>query len=245
MKKNVKLILSYDGSGYHGWQMQDNAVTVQQCITEAAEKIFCQKITVTGCSRTDSKVHANTFCCSFRFEGERAEDKIIQGLNSQLPDDIRVSECEYVSDDFNARFDCKGKEYIYKIWNGKIGNPFLTKYALFYPYKLDAELLDRQAKDFIGTYDFSAFCASGSVVKDTVRTVRDCSVRREGDLVIFSVTGDGFLYNMVRIMVGTLLYINSGKIEKDTIPQIIESGDRTKAGITARPEGLYLNKVFY
>ena len=245
MKKNVKLILSYDGSGYHGWQMQDNAITVQQCLTQAAEKIFCQKITVTGCSRTDSKVHANTFCCSFKFEGEREEEKIVQGLNSQLPEDIRVFECEYVSDDFNARFDCKGKEYIYKIWNGRIANPFLNRYALFYPYKLDADLLDRQAKDFIGTYDFSAFCASGSVVKDTVRTIKDCSVRREGDLVIFSVTGDGFLYNMVRIMVGTLLYINSGKIEKDTIPQIIESKDRTKAGITARPEGLYLNKVFY
>lgn len=245
MKKNVKLILSYDGSSYHGWQMQENATTVQQCLTQAAEKIFCQKITVTGCSRTDSKVHANTFCCNFRFEGEREEEKIIQGLNSFLPNDIRVSECEYVSDDFNARFDCKGKEYIYKIWNGKIGNPFLTRYALFYPYKLDAELLDRQAKDFIGTYDFSAFCASGSVVKDTVRTIKDCSVKREGDLVVFSVTGDGFLYNMVRIMVGTLLYINSGKIEKDSIPQIIESKDRTKAGITARPEGLYLNKVFY
>lgn len=243
--KNVKLIISYDGSAYHGWQMQENAITVQQCLTDAAEKIFCQKITVTGCSRTDSKVHANTFCCNFRFEGERETEKIIKGLNSQLPEDIRVLGCEYAEEDFNARFDCKGKEYIYKIWNGKIGNPFLTRYALFYPYSLDAELLDRQAKDFIGTYDFSAFCASGSVVKDTVRTVRDCSVRREGDTVIFSVTGDGFLYNMVRIMVGTLLYINSGKIPENSIKSIIESRDRKNAGITARPEGLYLNRVFY
>ncbi len=245
MEKNVKLLLAYDGTDYHGWQMQENAVTVQECVTKAAEKIFAQKISVNGCSRTDSGVHANEFCCNFRFDGDRAEEKIILGMNSQLPDDIRVFGCEYADIDFHARFDCKGKEYIYKVWNGKRGNPFMNRYSLFYPYELDAGLLDRQAKDFIGTHDFAAFCAAGSIVKDTVRTIKDFSVKREGDLVIFSVTGDGFLYNMVRIMVGTLLYINNGKIEKDTIPDIILSKDRIRAGITVRPEGLYLNKVFY
>lgn len=245
MEKNVKLLICYDGTAYHGWQMQENALTVQECVTKAAEKIFSQKITVNGCSRTDSGVHANEFCCNLRFEGERAEDKIILGMNSQLPEDIRVFGCEYADTDFHARFDCKGKEYIYKVWNAKTGNPFMSRYSLFYPYALDEELLDRQAKAFIGTHDFAAFCAAGSIVKDTVRTVKDFSVKREGELVTFSVTGDGFLYNMVRIMVGTLLYINNGKIEKDTIPEIILSGDRTRAGITVRPEGLYLNKVFY
>ena len=245
MKKNVKLLLYYDGTDYHGWQMQENAITVQECLTKAAEKIFAQEISVNGCSRTDSGVHANMFCANFRFEGERSEEKIILGLNSQLPEDIRVFDCEYVNDDFHARFDCKGKEYIYKIWNSNIGNPFMNRYSLFYPYSIDEKLMNAQAKDFIGTYDFSAFCASGSVVKDTVRTITDCSVKREGNLVTFSVTGDGFLYNMVRIMVGTLLYINSGKIPENTIKDIILSGDRKRAGITARPEGLYLNKVFY
>ncbi len=245
MEKNVKLFITYDGTDYHGWQMQENAVTVQECITRAAEKIFAQKISVNGCSRTDSGVHANEFCCNFRFFGDRDEEKIILGMNSQLPEDIRVVGCEYADIDFHARFDCKGKEYIYKVWNGKRGNPFMNRYSLFYPYNLDEKLLDSQAKDFIGTHDFAAFCAAGSIVKDTVRTVKDFSVKREGDLVIFSVTGDGFLYNMVRIMVGTLLYINNGKIEKDTIPDIILSGDRVRAGITVRPEGLYLNKVFY
>ncbi|MBQ3137105.1 MAG: tRNA pseudouridine(38-40) synthase TruA [Clostridia bacterium] len=245
MKKNIKLLLSYDGTDYHGWQMQENAVTVQECVTKAAEKIFSQKISVNGCSRTDSGVHANEFCCNFRFDGERSEEKIILGMNSQLPDDIRVFGCEYVEPDFHARFDCKGKEYIYKVWNGKTGNPFMNRYSLFYPYELDDVLLDLQSKAFIGTHDFAAFCAAGSIVKDTVRTVKDFSVKREGDLVTFSVTGDGFLYNMVRIMVGTLIYINNGKIEKDTIPDIILSKDRVRAGITARPEGLYLNKVFY
>ncbi len=245
MEKNVRLFLAYDGTDYHGWQMQENAITVQECITKAAEKIFSQKISVNGCSRTDSGVHANEFCCNFRFDGERAEDKIILGMNSQLPEDIRVFGCEYVDNDFHARFDCKGKEYIYKVWNGKTGNPFMNRYSLFYPYVLDERLLDSQAKDFIGSHDFAAFCAAGSIVKDTVRTIKDFSVKREGDLVTFSVTGDGFLYNMVRIMVGTLIYINNGKIEKDTIPDIILSKDRIRAGITVRPEGLYLNKVFY
>ncbi|MBR6568732.1 MAG: tRNA pseudouridine(38-40) synthase TruA [Clostridia bacterium] len=245
MEKNVKLFITYDGTDYHGWQMQENAVTVQECITKAAEKIFAQKVSVNGCSRTDSGVHANEFCCNFRFDGERDEEKIILGMNSQLPEDIRVIGCEYADRDFHARFDCKGKEYIYKVWNGKRGNPFMNRYSLFYPYNLDEKLLDEQAKDFIGTHDFAAFCAAGSVVKDTVRTIKDFTVKREGDLVIFSVTGDGFLYNMVRIMVGTLLYINNGKIEKDTIPDIILSRDRVRAGITVRPEGLYLNKVFY
>lgn len=245
MEKNVKLLLSYDGTAYHGWQMQENAVTVQECVTKAAEKIFAQKVSVNGCSRTDSGVHANEFCCNFRFDGERDEEKIILGMNSQLPEDIRVFACEYTDTDFHARFDCKGKEYIYKVWNGKRGNPFMNRYSLFYPYDLDEKLLDSQAKAFIGTHDFAAFCAAGSIVKDTVRTIKDFSVKREGDLVTFSVTGDGFLYNMVRIMVGTLLYINNGKIEKDTIPDIILSKDRVRAGITVRPEGLHLNKVFY
>ncbi len=245
MKSNVKITLAYNGASYHGWQMQDNAVSVQEKVTQAAERIFDQKISVSGCSRTDSKVHANMFCCNFIFEGYRDEEKIIKGLNAILPEDIRAYNCEYVPLDFHSRFDCKGKEYIYKIWNGKIRNPFLNDYTLFFPYEIDADFLDRQAKDFIGRYDFAAFCASGSVVKDTVRTISDCSVRRDGDMVIFSVTGDGFLYNMVRIMVGTLLYISQGKIEADTVRDIILSKDRLRAGITAQPQGLYLNKVYY
>ena len=136
MEKNVKLFITYDGTDYHGWQMQENAVTVQECITKAAEKIFAQKVSVNGCSRTDSGVHANEFCCNFRFDGERDEEKIILGMNSQLPEDIRVIGCEYADRDFHARFDCKGKEYIYKVWNGKRGNPFMNRYSLFYPYNL-------------------------------------------------------------------------------------------------------------
>lgn len=245
MERNIKLILCYDGTAYHGWQMQENAITVQQVLTEATERITSQKVSINGCSRTDAGVHANKFCCNFRTLADTDCRILMRGINALLPDDVAVLSVEDTDVDFHARFDCKGKEYIYKIWNSKVKNPFLKDKALHYPYTLDAGLMNEQAKYFIGTHDFSAFCAAGSTVKDNVRTVYDCGVKREGDLVTFYVKGDGFLYNMVRIMVGTLLYINSGKIERDTVTHIIESRDRLRAGITAKAYGLYLNEVYY
>ncbi len=242
---NYKLIMSYDGTLYHGWQMQENATSVQQCLSEAIERIFGEKPTIYGSSRTDKGVHAIGFCCNFKTEKERDCEKIVVGLNAVLPESICVLSCETVDENFNARFDAKGKEYIYKIWNSRRRNPFLLNKALHHPFYLDCEMLNKQAKSYIGTHDFSAFCAAGGTTKTNVRTIFDCSVEREGDLVIFKVKGDGFLYNMVRIMVGTLLDINSGKIEKDSIEQIIDSRDRLRAGITAKAHGLYLNEVFY
>lgn len=245
MERNLRLTLRYDGSGFHGWQMQNNAVSVQQCVSEAVERVLGKKVTIYGCSRTDSGVHANTFCCNFKIDTDKNCETIRKGIDAVLPQSIAVLSCSDEEADFNARFSCKGKEYIYKIWNSNVKNPFLTSYALHYPYYLDAEMLDREVKDFIGTHDFSAFCAAGSTALSNVRTVTDCSVKREGDLITFSVTGDGFLYNMVRIMVGTAIYIGRGKIPQGAIPSIIASRDRTKAGITAKPHGLYLNKVYY
>ncbi|MBQ7296088.1 MAG: tRNA pseudouridine(38-40) synthase TruA [Clostridia bacterium] len=242
---NYKLIMSYDGTPYHGWQMQENAMSVQQCLSEAIERIFGEKCTIYGSSRTDKGVHAMGFCCNFKSEKERDCEKIAYGLNAVLPETICVLSCEIASESFNARFDAKGKEYIYKIWNSRRRNPFLIDKALHHPVPIDSEMLNIQAKDYIGTHDFSAFCAAGGTTKTNVRTIFDCSVEREGELVTFRVKGDGFLYNMVRIMVGTLLDINSGKIEKNTIPDIIESKDRLRAGITAKAQGLYLNEVYY
>ena len=242
---NYLLTLKYNGSGYHGWQRQDNAVTVQECVENAVYSLFGERVSVTGCSRTDTGVHANCFKCNFRTEKEIALNKIISGMNYFLPDDIVVTASEIVDDDFNSRFDCKSKEYIYKIYNGQVRDPFLLNTAYFHKYPLDTELMNEQAKDFIGTFDFSSFCAAGATVKTTVRTVFDAGVERDGDMVVFRVTGDGFLYNMVRIMVGTLIYISEGKIEKGTIPDIIESKNRLRAGKTAAPEGLYLNKVIF
>lgn len=245
MENNVKLTMRFNGSDFHGWQIQENAVTVQECTVKAIETITGSRVTLNGCSRTDSGVHANMFCCNFRTDKEIDCRKLMRGLNAVLPDTVSVYGCERVGIEFHSRFDCKGKEYIYKIWNSEAKNPFMKNLTLHYPYKLDAEMLNEQAKDFIGTYDFSAFCSSGTDVEDKTRTVYDCKVVRDGDMVVFSVKGDGFLYNMVRIMVGTLLDINSGKIEKGTVKDIILSRDRKRSGITAKAEGLYLNEVYY
>ena len=245
MIRNIKLTLRFNGSEFHGWQIQENALTVQECTINAIERIIGSKVTLNGCSRTDSGVHANMFCCNFRTEKQIDCKKLMRGLNAVLPDSISVYGCEEMPCEFHSRFDCEGKEYIYKIWNSEAKNPFMQNLALHYPYKLDAEMLNTQAADFVGTYDFSAFCSSGTDVEDKTRTVYSCKVTREGDMVVFSVKGDGFLYNMVRIMVGTLLDINSGKIEKGTVRDIILSKDRKRSGITAKAEGLYLNEVYY
>ena len=166
-------------------------------------------------------------------------------MNTYLPFDIVVLSCEVVDDDFHARFSCKGKEYEYVVWNTPVRDPFLHKRAYHYKYPLDADFLDKQAKDLLGTHDFTCFMAAGSDAKTTVRTISRADVRREGDKVIFTFGADGFLYNMVRIMTGTLLYIASGKIKPGSIPAIIESKDRLQAGITVPGDGLYLNRIYY
>lgn len=245
MKRNISLNLMYDGSQFHGWQMQENAETVQGCLARALERILGHKVTIYGCSRTDCGVHANRFCCNFRTDRDTPCEKIKVGVNALIPASIAVLAAEEKAEEFNARFDCKGKEYVYKVWNSRVRNPFLTDRALHHPILIDEKLLDKECKSFIGYHDFSAFCASGTEVQDKRRTIFDFSVKREGDLVLFTVKGDGFLYNMVRIMVGTLLDINSGKIPSGTLSDIIESKDRIRAGITAKACGLYLNEVFY
>jgi len=243
--RNIKLTLMYDGTHFHGYQFQPGLVTVEGELKKALFRILGEEVKPVSCSRTDAGVHANEFCCNFKTENERENEKLLRGLNAVLPLGVAVTKCEDVPESFHARYDSLGKEYIYKIWNAKVRNPFLEGYALHYPFKLDEKLLDAQAKQFIGTHDFKAFCASGSSVKTTERTVFDCFVKREGELVTFGVHGNGFLYNMVRIMVGTLLSVSEGKIEKDSIEKIIFSKDRELAGVTAKPDGLYLNKVFY
>ena len=166
-------------------------------------------------------------------------------LNSNLPRDIAVVDCREVDDDFHPRYSCKSKEYIYKIYNGRIRNPFDADYALHYNRPIDAEYLNREAQAFVGEYDYSGFCSANSDVEDTVRDVKSFSVWREGDYVYFKVEADGFLYNMVRIMVGTLLFVNEGKIKEGELKDVILSKDRKRAGKTASPNGLYLNKINY
>lgn len=235
----------YDGTDFHGWQVQPNGITVQETLQNAVEQILGVRENVTGCSRTDSGVHARNFCCNIRTESDIDCYRFVGALNAVLPDSVCVKSCEEVDYDFHARYDSLGKRYVYRVWNANYKNPFLINYAWHYKNRLDASFLDEQAQAYVGTHDFSGFCSSGSSVEDTVRTVRSFSVERQGDEVLFTVEADGFLYNMVRIMVGTLIEISENRIEKDKLADIIESKDRLKAGRTAPPQGLYLDKVFY
>ena len=185
------------------------------------------------------------FCLHFDYDGNISNEKLVMAMNSRLPDDIGAVFCRDVADDFHARYSCVGKNYIYKIYNSDKRDPFKNKYYLQINRKIDENVLNEAAKAFIGTHDFVGFCSSGSSVKTTVRTVTECSVKRDGDDIIFSITADGFLYNMVRIIVGTLLDVANSKIDKNDILEIINSKDRSRAGVTVKPHGLYLNKVFY
>ncbi len=242
---NVLCEIRFIGTNYHGWQVQKNAVSVEQVVQDAIETIFGERLDVKGCSRTDSGVHANKYCFNFRCGSRIKPESIPSALNMYLPDDIAVISSCIVPDDFHARYSSNGKEYIYVINNSPQRDPFLFGRSFHWRWHIDEKLLDRCAKDFVGTHDFSAFCSSKSDVDDTVRTVFRADVCREGDVVKFRVAGDGFLYNMVRIMAGTLLRISEKKFDPDCIGAIIESGDRSRAGFTAPACGLFLNDVFY
>lgn len=243
--RKLLFTISYDGTAYHGWQVQKNALTVQEVFQNAVEKVFGKRLDVKGCSRTDSGVHANMYCLTLDTDMDISCEGAVLAINTYLPKDIAVLSCSEADTSFHPRYSCKSKEYIYKIYNGKIRNPFFEKYSYHYRYDLDAEYLNEQAKLFLGTHDFSGFCSVKSDVEDTVRTIYSADVERQGDMVIFRVEADGFLYNMVRIMVGTLLFINEGKIKEGELSDVINSKDRKRAGKTAPPQGLYLNKVNY
>lgn len=242
---NFKVKMAYNGANYHGFQRQDNALAVQQVVEEALEKLMGEKITIYGCSRTDAGVHAREFYFNFYTNSTITCRGIVFGLNPKLPDDISILSCEKAEADFHARYCCIGKEYEYIVHNSEIKNPFYKDTAYRYWYPIDEKKLQKAAQDFVGTHDFKAFCSTACEKENTVRTIHYFKVRRENDLVYFNVSGDGFLYNMVRIMVGTLLFINEGKIKENAIPCILKSKDRTKAGKTVPPQGLYLNKVYY
>lgn len=240
------LTIKYDGTNYAGWQVQPNAVTVQSVVQGALIDLFGEEgLGVSGCSRTDSGVHANMFCCHFDSNTSISDERIPYALNTRLPDDIRAIKCQTVADDFHARYSSKGKTYVYKIHNSAVADPFKTKYYLQVVKRIDDIKLNKAAKAFEGTHDFCGFCSSGSSVVDTVRTVYDCSVNRVQDDIFISITANGFLYNMVRIIVGTLLEVDMGKINAEDLPDIISSKERNRAGFTAKPHGLYLDKVHY
>lgn len=244
--RNLLVTIAYDGKNYHGWQIQENALSVQEVFQRALFRVTECPVDIKGCSRTDSGVHANQYCISVKLEHGIPCERLLAALNRFLPKDMAVLSCKEVPLSFHARYSCTGKEYVYQIWNHPVRNPFLDGYAYHYWYPLDVELLNRSAQAYVGAHDFTSFCTlDARKAGNLVRTVRRFEVKREGSMVTMTVEADGFLYNMVRIMVGTLLRIAQGKFAPDSIPAILEAKNRAKAGPTAQPCGLYLNRVFY
>ena len=254
MAQKLLLYIRYDGSRFCGYQAQKNGYSVQQALNEGTEALFGYPCDITGCSRTDSGVHAHMFCATVTPKGKDSMettiplDKLPRALNIHLPDAVAVYQALWVPADFHARYSVSSKEYVYRILNTQDRNPFEHKRAWHYPRPISDEAFEAMqiaAKGFIGKRDFAACMASGSKVQSTVRHVMDALVDREGDLITFRVRADGFLYNMVRIMVGTLAEVAEGHIPADSIPSRLDSLERSSFGRTAPAEGLYLNRVFY
>ena len=223
--RNIALRLKYDGSRYHGWQVQKNDITVCQTMEEALEKVCGHPVKLVGCGRTDAGVHALRYCANFKSDCRIPLDRLPLAINSRLPGDIAVVAAAEAPEDFNAIGSCIKKEYIYKIHNSNIRDPFLEKRVCFYPQHLDMELMQAAAKAFEGTHDFKAVRSEGTQTKTTVRTVHWCRAEKEGDLITISICANGFLYNMCRAMVGTMVYASYGKLLPEEIPLLLEKGD--------------------
>lgn len=243
--KRILLTLSYDGTAYHGWQVQPNGITVQEILQTGLENILGKKTSVTGCSRTDAGVHAKEFCCHIDCEENIPDSAFLRGLNAILPQDIAVKDCKEVPPDFHARYNAKGKTYAYRILNSNKKDPFLSRYVWQIERPLNVDKMNEFCKEVVGTHDFYAFSSSGRTVTDTVRTVTECYAEKQGDIITITVSGDGFLYNMVRIIAGTAVEYSDGRITKSDVIEAFSSKNRDKLGVTAPPQGLMLEKVHY
>lgn len=243
--RNIAATIAYDGTAYHGWQVQENALTVQQVFQDALRSVLGVRPDVTGCSRTDAGVHAAGYVCQFRTDSHIPCGGLLLAINRALPRDIAVKECREVPAAFHPRYWARGKEYAYRILPGPARSPFWDRYSLHYPKPLDLAAMERAAGYFTGTHDFGSFCAAGGSVEDHVRTVTHCRFGPEDGLLVLRVRADGFLYHMVRILMGTLLKAGRGAMPPEGIPAVLAAKDRSAAGPTAPALGLCLERVFY
>lgn len=242
----ILITVEYYGSNYAGWQRQKNALAVQQVLEESLGLILQSKIVLCASGRTDRGVHALNQKAHFDYEGKFPVEKIARSVNTTLPDDVRVLKAERVPDDFHAQYSVKRKTYLYRMYFSRTLHPVKNLLSAQIAYAdADFEKMCAACRDLVGTHDFAAFAATGSHVQNTVRTVYDAVLRRNGEDMEFEITGNGFLYNMVRIAVGTLVWIGIGKLPQSAILDMLESGDRTKGGKTLPPRGLYLKNVEY
>jgi tRNA pseudouridine38-40 synthase len=225
--------------------VQKNAVTVCETMEQAASKIMGHRVKITGCGRTDAGVHARNYVANFRTDSKIPVDRIPYAMNTHLPHDIVVREAFQVPDSFNAIGSCVKKEYTYQIYNSRIRDPFYVNRACFYPKYLDEKIMQAAADRFVGTHDFAAVRSVGTDVKSTVRTVHHFNVERQGDLLLLRICANGFLYNMARAMAGTAVYAAEGKFPPEAITEILDNGNRTAAGPTMPPGGLYMTQLWY
>lgn len=243
--RNIALCLTYLGTAYHGWQIQNNLPTVQETMEKAIASVVGHSVHVTGCGRTDAGVHAKCYVANFRTDSTIPVERLPYALNTHLPVDIVVTKAFVVHENFNAIGSCVKKEYTYLIYNSRVRDPFYVDRAWFYPKHLDEKIMQEAAQQFVGTHDFAAVRSVGTDVKSTVRTVYHYEVERQENLISLRVCANGFLYNMARAMAGTVVYAAEGKIQPSQIAQILDSGNRTAAGPTVPPGGLYMTHLWY
>lgn len=243
--RNIALVIAYDGTNYHGWQCQPNAVTVEAIFRETAARILNHPVSLRAAARTDSGVHAMGQVVNIHTESKIELNGLMRGLNSLLPRDIRVMDGREVAEEFHARYSVRSKIYVYSILNQRFNSPFLTRYALHVPYALDPAPMRDTLKLIRGEHDFSAFKKKEEMYKSTVRHVLRTAVARKGQMIYVVLEATGFLRYMVRNIVGTLMLVGQGRMDQAAFLDILESGQRENAGPTAPPHGLFLRRVKY
>ena len=243
--KRVRLIVAYDGTNYRGWQVQPNGITIEEVLNKHLSALLGEEIVVTGASRTDSGVHSMGNVAIFDTNTRMPAEKISFALNQRLPEDIVVQESKEVPSDWHPRYQVSRKTYEYRILNRTFRQPMRRLDTYFYHYPLDVEKMQKAASYLIGEHDFKSFCAVGAQVKTTVRTIYTCDVIKENDIITIRVTGNGFLYNMVRIIAGTLIRVGGGDMEPERMPEILDALDRNAAGATAPAHGLTMIGIEY
>ena len=243
--KKVKLVVAYDGTNYCGWQIQPNGVTIEQKLNEALTQPLGEEIKVTGASRTDAGVHSLGNVCVFETSSRMPVEKISFALNQRLPEDIVVqSSCE-VDESFHPRFSKSKKTYEYRILNRKMRMPTRRLDTYFFHYELDVAAMQKAAGYLVGEHDFKSFCAANAQSETTIRTIYSCEVSKKEDIITIRVTGNGFLYNMVRIIAGTLIKVGNGDYKPEDMKEILDACDRSKAGPTAPAHGLTMIGLEY
>jgi tRNA pseudouridine38-40 synthase len=244
-RKKFRIVVQYDGTDYHGWQVQPGEATVQGTLENVLGRIAREPVAVTGAGRTDAGVHALGQVAGFGLDTRMVPNEMLRALNSMLPRDIRVVSAAEAEPGFHPRYDARSKIYYYQVFTGAVISPFLHRHAHHHRWPLDLERMERAAAHFVGTHNFTSFCAADSEVEDKVREVLAAELFRQGELLVFVVQATGFLKQMVRAMAGTLIEVGRGKLEPGDLPRIIEARERARAGPTAPANGLFLYRVNY